>query len=109
MSEADKTAEVWPFHEMIVVAIRNPELDSDTWCWIICHTLIPAGHDAILEALEEENEEPWEEEVALAKKHVLEQKRLAEEKATVFVDDDDSATPPDSVAAATAEFQGMNQ
>lgn len=119
MAENEKPAEVWPFHKSILLAIRNEDLDPEGWLWLIRRTLIPAGHDAILEAMDEaEINSCWDEEVVLAKQHVLEQKRLAEEKAqqrlleeiemlraleaalAAIVGDDDSATPPEETETA---------
>lgn len=109
-----------PFQEGIVEVIRHIRLtEIPTVSFVICHMVIPVNHDAIITEIERcwDHFEHYRNDSARAKAHVLEQKRLAEEKAAkkvieaakklqvidaalaaAIVDDDDSATPPEIVA-----------
>ncbi|MDO8511683.1 MAG: hypothetical protein Q7S57_00245 [bacterium] len=117
-----------PFHELMVGKILEARI-SPTRFYIYCELLsgavIPAGHDDLLEAiLEVVGNFARNEVVDLAKTHILDQKRLAEEKAeskalelaekmlrldealAAVVDDDDSATPPEEPETATGASVG---
>lgn len=127
----ERYSEVWPFHESIVYALENPdELDIEVLFWIICHTVIPAGHDRIIVALEKAlgvARDFWPQELEAARVHILDQKRLAEEKTmkkaaevaeklrrlddalAAIVDDDDSATPPETAAGEEIGPDGLTE
>jgi len=84
MPEADKVDEALPFHEWIVKVIRSVRgCEIPTVAYVICGTKIPANHAAILAAISD----TWDrcnfypEDSTRVKAHVIEQKRLAEEKA----------------------------
>jgi hypothetical protein len=82
MAENEKPVEVWPIHESIVHALENRALELGTCFWIICHTVIPARHDRIIVLLEHLGADRayWPNEQKDAIAHVIEQKRLADEK-----------------------------
>lgn len=114
MSE-ERRADVWPFHESIVHALEEQDdLDFEVLMWLICHTVIPAGHERIITALQRAIGgliDIYQLEFNTAKAHILNEKRIADEKAAkkVMEKDHREESEADSVVVATQVFQGMNK